>query len=126
MKIVDRIKQFIENRNLSLRSFDESIGMSKGYMSRQIKANASIGSDVLERMLDEYPELNPVWLLKGEGPMIVHVDDILWDPGDLYYSRDMFANTLVAYMDHPKVADKIREIVREITLSDQDKLSGSI
>jgi hypothetical protein len=123
MKIVDRIKQFIEKQNLSLRSFDESIGMSKGYMSRQIKANASIGSDVLEKMLHQYPELNPVWLLKGEGPMLINDQDIIDDPENSYLTRDAFAYTLVAYMDHPKVSEKIKEIVYEITMSDQEKLS---
>ncbi|XLS30303.1 hypothetical protein ACJD0Z_05600 [Flavobacteriaceae bacterium M23B6Z8] len=125
MKIVDRIKQFIEKRNLSLRSFDESIGMSKGYMSRQIKANASIGSDVLERMLIEYPELNPVWLLKGEGSMFTSGDGIVGDPGDPYYRKDSFARTLVIYMDHPMVAEKIKEMIKEISLSDQEKLTGN-
>jgi hypothetical protein len=123
MKIVDRIKQFIEKQNLSLRSFDESIGMSKGYMSRQIKANASIGSDVLEKMLHQYPELNPVWLLKGEGPMLINDQDIIDDPENSYLTRDAFAYTLVAYMDHPKVSEKIKEIIYEITMSDQEKLS---
>ncbi|WP_340203268.1 helix-turn-helix transcriptional regulator [Ascidiimonas sp. W6] len=126
MKIVDRIKQFIEKRNLSLRSFDESIGMSKGYMSRQIKANASIGSDVLERMLNQYPELNPVWLLKGEGSMFTMGDGLVGDPGDPYYRRDAFAHTLAVYMDHPMVSEKLKEMIQEVTMSDQDKLSGNL
>ena len=100
--------------------------MSKGYMSRQIKANASIGSDVLEKMLNQYPELNPVWLLKGEGPMIIEKSDMVGDPQNLYLTKDAFAYTLIAYLDHPKVAEKIKEIINEVTMSDQDKLSGNI
>ncbi|PTX63752.1 hypothetical protein C8N46_101357 [Kordia periserrulae] len=53
-----------------MRMFDKSISVGNGYTSKQSKANASVGSDVLERIIDTYPDLNPLWLLTGEGEMI--------------------------------------------------------
>jgi len=123
MKIVDRIKKFIEHKELSLRRFDESIGMSKGYMSRQIKANASIGSDVLERMLDTYPELNPIWLLKGEGEMLLPNGRRVSEPNARYYTYDDLASFIVSYLDHPMVSERLRSIIQEETMSDHDKLA---
>ncbi|WP_340063630.1 hypothetical protein [Ascidiimonas aurantiaca] len=123
MKIVDRIKKFIEHKELSLRRFDESIGMSKGYMSRQIKANASIGSDVLERMLDTYPELNPIWLLKGEGEMLLPNGRKVSEPSERYYTYDDLASFIVSYLDHPMVSERLRSIIQEETMSDHDKLA---
>jgi hypothetical protein len=94
MKIVDRIKLFIESRNISLRSFDESVGMSKGYMSRQIKTRASVGGDVLERIIDTYPELNPIWLLKGEGEMLLTPSNMANEANSGYLAADIMAIAL--------------------------------
>lgn len=70
MKIIDRILLFIQHKNLSMRMFDKSISVGNGYTSKQSKSKASVGSDVLERIIDTYPDLNPMWLLTGEGEMI--------------------------------------------------------
>ncbi|EDP98167.1 hypothetical protein KAOT1_13157 [Kordia algicida OT-1] len=51
-----------------------SIKVGNGYTSKQSKSNASIGSDVLERIIDTYPELNPLWLITGKGDMILDVN----------------------------------------------------
>jgi len=48
MKIIDRIVKFIKHKNLSMRAFDNSIGVGNGYTSKQAKTKASVGSDVLE------------------------------------------------------------------------------
>ena len=113
MKIVDRIKSFIEYKNISLRKFDESINMSKGYMSRQIKSNASVGGDVLEKIIDAYPELNPIWLLQGKGEMILLPN--LVNERELIYQQtsDTFANTLLQYLDHPEISKKIKVMIDE-------------
>ncbi|WP_040559527.1 hypothetical protein U8527_19365 [Kordia algicida OT-1] len=74
MKIIDRIIIFIKHKNMSMRSFDMSIKVGNGYTSKQSKSNASIGSDVLERIIDTYPELNPLWLITGKGDMILDVN----------------------------------------------------
>lgn len=113
MKIVDRIKLFIESRNISLRSFDESVGMSKGYMSRQIKTHASVGGDVLERIIDTYPELNPIWLLKGEGKMLLAPNNMANESNSLYNTPDIMAKAIGLYMEHPEVIIKIKAIIDE-------------
>ncbi|NAS32561.1 hypothetical protein GTQ40_16390 [Flavobacteriaceae bacterium R38] len=112
MKIVDRIKLFIEYKSISLRRFDESIGMSKGYMSRQIKTNASIGSNVLVKIVDVYPDLNLNWLLKGEGEMIIR-NDLVKDDESVYETPDAFIGMLLKYLDNPNIKRKIQHIIEE-------------
>lgn len=73
MKIIDRIIEFIKHKNMSMRAFDISIKVGNGYTSKQAKSNASVGSDVLERIIDTYPDLNPLWLITGDGNMILEV-----------------------------------------------------
>lgn len=76
MKIIDRIILFIRYKRLSMRAFDMSIGVGNGYTSKQSKSNASVGSDVLERIIDVYPDLDPLWLITGKGNMILDIKEL--------------------------------------------------
>jgi len=70
-KTINRIIQLLDALNLSARQFDLSIGSGNGYTLRMQKNNASVGSDVIERIIKEYPQINLVWLMTGKGDMFV-------------------------------------------------------
>lgn len=63
--------QVISALNMSARQFDLSIGTANGYILRMQKNNASVGSDVIERIIKEYPQVNLVWLITGKGDMFI-------------------------------------------------------
>lgn len=69
MSIVNRIKLFIEKKGISVRKFEEKVGFSNGAFASQYKNNKTIGSDKIENILQEYPEINSEWLLTGKGEM---------------------------------------------------------
>lgn len=68
-KTIDRITHIIKIFGLSARQFDISIGASNGYTLRMSKNNASVGSDVLAKILEKYPIINAHWLITGQGDM---------------------------------------------------------
>ena len=68
---IQRIKQYIDFKGLTVSSFEKSTGMSNGSFSSQLKNNKTIGVDKLENILRTYPELNPEWLLTGKGSMLL-------------------------------------------------------
>jgi len=68
--IVIRIKEYIDFKGISIAAFERSVGFSNSSFSSQYKNNKSIGSDKIENIIKVYPEINPVWLLTGEGSMI--------------------------------------------------------
>ena len=70
-KTVHRIIELISELNLSARQFDMSIGTANGYILRMKKNNASVGSDIIERIIKVYPKVNLVWLITGEGNMFI-------------------------------------------------------
>jgi len=70
-KTINRIIEFIDALGMSVRQFDISINAANGYTLRMEKNNASVGSDVIERIVKKYPRLNLVWLITGEGPMFI-------------------------------------------------------
>ncbi|MDG5491644.1 hypothetical protein [Psychroserpens sp. SPM9] len=71
-KTIHRIMQLVSSLNMSARQFDISIGTANGYILRMQKNNASVGSDVIERIVKEYPQVNLVWLLTGQGDMFIN------------------------------------------------------
>lgn len=75
--IVSRIKEFIDQKGVSVRKFEEKVGFSNGAFASQYKNNGSIGSDKIENILHSYPEINVIWLLTGKGDMLKpRVEDI--------------------------------------------------
>ena len=70
-KTIFRIFDVIEHFGLSARQFDISINASNGYSLRMKKNNASVGSDVIERIIKKYPKINLVWLITGKGSMFI-------------------------------------------------------
>lgn len=67
--ILFRIKYFIENKNISIRKFELSIGASNGLIGNAIKKNSDIQSKWISKIIEIY-NINPTWLLTGEGPML--------------------------------------------------------
>lgn len=73
MKTIERLKEFIDYKDISLNSFDTIIEAGTGYIGKQIKRSGSIGSDVIEKIVCAFPDLNPLWLITGQGNMIIEV-----------------------------------------------------
>lgn len=76
MRTIDRIKAYIDFKGISLNAFDKSIGAGNGYIGKQIKLSSSIGSDVIEKIISIYTDLNPLWLITGYGEMITETPAI--------------------------------------------------
>lgn len=67
---IHRIKEFIDYKGISVRLFEKSIGMSNGSFASQLKNDKTIGVDRVENILHLYNEINPDWLLTGNGSML--------------------------------------------------------
>lgn len=68
--VSDRIGQYIDYKGVSYYAFENALGASRGSISKAVKEKKSIGSNVLENILSVYEDLNPIWLLTGQGAMI--------------------------------------------------------
>lgn len=71
MKIIERLRLYIDYKQISFNSFDKAIGASNGYIGKQIKNGASIGGDIIEKISCIYPDLNIEWLVTGRGEMLI-------------------------------------------------------
>lgn len=66
-----RVEQIINDNNLNVRSFEERIDVSNNSIGTAIRRKASFKSNVLNKILQSFPEINPTWLLTGKGEMFL-------------------------------------------------------
>lgn len=69
--IASRIIQYLGIKGVTQEEFaeDSSNGKSfdKGRLGKAKQKDASIGSDVVEKFLRRFPDVNPYWLILGRG-----------------------------------------------------------
>jgi hypothetical protein len=118
MKPIERIAMYLQFRAITPHSFERKIHLSNGYFSKQIKHLGSVGSDILFNIHYSYHELNMLWVLTGEGQMII--DDIesqqvskVNDFGNRYESENRKLKTLESDVEKLNVV-----------LKDKDKIIG--
>jgi len=113
-KLTDRIRVLIDYYGLSKNAFDASITKANGYIGKQIKKRASIGSDTVETILHVYKQISPAWLINGEGEMLRN--DItkgeVKEPAS-EYGQDSFEQILLQYLDRPKIKEKLKNLLKD-------------
>lgn len=75
MTIIQRINQFIEKQGITIRAFEKAISASNGLIRKAIANNTDIQSKWLSLIVDNFPQINPIWLLTGNGEMLIEKED---------------------------------------------------
>lgn len=91
MKIIDRISQYIEFKEIKPTVFEKEVGLSNGYLGTQRKRNADIGEGVINKILDYCLDISPTWLITGKGEMLKNTCDtpiVSYIEGVPYYDVD--------------------------------------
>jgi hypothetical protein len=70
MNTIERIFKFIEYKGISTNEFSKKTGVSNGYFAKQKASNANIGSQIIEKIVNNYPEISIDWLIMGQGEML--------------------------------------------------------
>lgn len=68
--IKERILLIAENKGISKEIFFKDLGVSYGSFKGKSKEK-SLSSDVLATIVTKYSDINPIWILTGEGKMLV-------------------------------------------------------
>lgn len=65
--VKQRLIRFILDKKISVNRFEKETGLSTGYVNN---IRVSIQPDKIQRIVQKFPDLNPGWLLTGEGEML--------------------------------------------------------
>lgn len=68
--IVNRLKEYIDKKGITVSAFEKSIGMANASFGKSLKNNGAIGTDKLEKILSIYPDISSEWLIRGNGDML--------------------------------------------------------
>jgi hypothetical protein len=70
MGIIERIFSFIDYKGISVNEFSKKIDVSNGYLAKQRLSNANVGSQIIEKIVNIYPDISIEWLVTGKGEML--------------------------------------------------------
>lgn len=87
-RMIDRLKQFIETENISISALEKKISASDGMIRRAIRNSTDIQSKWLEKISDNYPDLNLTWLITGKGQMLKKRTPNVGESNDLSPGRE--------------------------------------
>ena len=81
-----RVEQIINYKRFNIRSFEEEINVSNNSVGTAIRRKSSFKSNVLNKILHSFPEINPTWLLTGREEMLINnkVEGIANEPNSVY------------------------------------------
>ncbi len=68
--MIQRLKQFIEYKGISVRKFEQNCDIKISTIQTAITKNTAIGSDKLIKIAENFRDLNMNWLFLGVGLMI--------------------------------------------------------
>lgn len=72
MKAIYRIKKLIDIKGDSISGLEKSIGLGNQTLARALERGSGIKDDVLNKILNRYNDVNPVWLLTGNGEIFIN------------------------------------------------------
>lgn len=73
MRLIERLHDYLIFSHISAYAFEHNCGLSNGYLGKQLKGRGSVGSEILEKIKEFYPDLSLIWLVTGKGSMLVSV-----------------------------------------------------
>lgn len=65
--VKERLKTFIDYKKMSVRAFERTCGLSFGFVGNM---KNSMQPDKITKIIHCFPELNPGWVMTGEGEML--------------------------------------------------------
>lgn len=109
METKDRVKAYCKATGIHIRIFEQTIGVSNGYVNSISKG---LGQDKIISIIENFPNLSIEWLLTGRGEMLKSKcppcnfsDEIITDFNDK--DTEIITHKQVNQIHHSRVIEKI-------------------
>lgn len=105
-----RLKDLIHALRITNNAFAKSIGRSSTTVQQIVTGRSKPGFELLELIMDTYPNVNPVWLLKGHGEMFLEgTADVVKEDSDSSY--------LTSYLE--KLEEQFKRLMNQLETKDR-------
>lgn len=120
MRFIDRLQQYLSLHDITAYAFEHTCRLSNGYLGKQLRGKGAVGSDIIARIKEHYPELSLVWLLTGKGRMLLSSYPITTGTG----SVDLNEEQQVYFTSKDEVITVLNKQVTklEAIIADKDKI----
>lgn len=92
MSIIERIYKLAEYKGDSIYKLSKDLEVSNGYFAKQRKINGAISSNIIEKIVSYYDDVNLEWLIKGTGEIITSKEAINSDEQSLVEQNNALQN----------------------------------
>lgn len=75
--IKDRVIALLKAKGLNVNRASKLFGIPQRTLNRQVNEDGKIAMELMYSILDNFPEISPIWLIMGEGEMIRDSNDEL-------------------------------------------------
>lgn len=117
--IKERVLMIAENRGINKAEFFSDLGLSYANF-KGIQKQSALSSDALAMILSKYKEINPAWLIVGEGEMLRNTP-LMAEREETYLSAELegVSNAVI---------DSMQRVIasQEITIRSQEKTISSL
>ena len=113
MRLIERLNRYLELRGITPHAFEQACGLANGYLGKQLKGKGSVGSDILEKIANQYPDLNLAWLITGKGKMTVKISREKENESGGLELKDAEA----VYNAHDKIIEVLKEQIAALSTS---------
>lgn len=72
MEIRDRLTQILTHKQMSSSAFADFLEIQRSNMSHYLSGRNKPGVEILQKILDKFPDINAEWLIMGRGEMTNH------------------------------------------------------
>lgn len=102
--------------------FAKKLGKSKQYVSSLCNGNESTGKKITEEILAAFPQVNRVWLMLGEGDMLIKDDEREKKSDNQINMCSTSGHTMNAIGDHNKQTISFSDATKTILKMYEDRL----
>lgn len=122
MRLIERLQDYLIYSNISAYAFERSCDLSNGYLGKQLKGKGSVGSDILEKIKENYTDLSLVWLVTGKGRMLLSLPANV--PEKKHTVSELNEEEQVYFASKDEVIKLLNRQLEqmEVMLADKDKL----
>jgi transcriptional regulator with XRE-family HTH domain len=114
-----RIKEILLKKGISQGELADKWKVSRQYINAILSGNGSIGIKLINKLIDEFPDLNLNWLLTGKGVMFFESRNTMKEPeaeysanSDLLKSKEEIVQVQRDYIEQLK--DTVKKLEKEI------------